>query len=160
MNYLHAYCLESVVCDCIFLLCFVFGATFLHTGVILATRSLTKTKKSEVNWCCQKKHKDFCPKCSSRMALGPILGPPLDLAGPLFGQLWRSLRLCLVARLCWKVSSKFDSVQKPILKGRTGQQTYKFPKNSDLVCNIVVFFKIDYHNVLTFAISLHFKSRF
>ena len=31
---------------------------------------------------------------------GTDLGPPLYLATPLFGQLWRSLRLCLVARLC------------------------------------------------------------
>ncbi len=88
------------------------------------------------------------------------LGPPLDLAGPLFGQLWRSLRLCLVARLCWKVSSKYDSVQKLILQGRTGQQKHKIPKFSNLVCNILVFFKIDSHNVLTFAILLYFAITF
>ena len=48
----HMFVLNHSLATATFLLCFVFGATFLHAGVIFATNFLTKNKKTELNWFC------------------------------------------------------------------------------------------------------------
>ena len=137
-----------------FPLFFVFGATFLHTGVIFATKFLTKTKTTDVNWFCHKNKWISIQNAAPGLLLDRSWASPR----PRWASFCQTLAVTSALSRRPSVLEGLPGFKNYFFEDSTGQQKSKMRINLNFVCNRFVFLGFVSPKVLTFTFLLHFAT--